>query len=135
MLLWLTLNRCLLQRSNINKVSITKLILTNIDKVKVMLQISREYEGTSMWISHNDLLGIIQSIQSNLKHHLLVLHCKYVGNKTKGQISKRSNKKAKHAKFSEKRTFLTLWYSQVCALIRWVRNIHFSENLVCFVFL
>ena len=48
MLLWLTLNRCLLQRSNINKVSITKLILTNIDKVKVMLQISREYEGTSM---------------------------------------------------------------------------------------
>ena len=48
MLLWLTLNRCLLQRFNINKVTITKLILTNIGKVKVMPQISREYEGTSM---------------------------------------------------------------------------------------
>ena len=34
-------------------------------------------------------------------------------------------KKTKHAKFSEKRTFLTPWYAHV----------RFSENLACFVFL
>ena len=41
--------------------------------------------------------------------------------------------KKKHAKFSEKRTFLTPWYINVH--IRGVRNIRFSENLACFVFL
>ena len=40
------------------------------------------------------------------------------------------NKKAKHAKFSEKRTFPTLWYAHVG-----VRNVRFSENLACFAFL
>ena len=39
-------------------------------------------------------------------------------------------KKTKHAKFSEKRTYLTPWYAQTR-----VRNVRFSENLACFVFL
>ena len=43
-------------------------------------------------------------------------------------------KKRKHAKFSEKRTFLTPWYTQlrVCAY-QGVRTVRFSENLACFV--
>ena len=36
-----------------------------------------------------------------------------VGNTAKGRISKRCFKKTKHVKFSEKRTFLTLWYAHV----------------------
>ena len=44
-----------------------------------------------------------------------------------------SNKKTKHAKFSEKPTFLTPWHLRV--RIRGVRNVRFLENLACFVFL
>ena len=48
------------------------------------------------------------------------------------------NKKKKHAKFSGNRTFLTPWYAHVrvhtCVYQR-VRNVRFSENLACFVFL
>ena len=43
-------------------------------------------------------------------------------------------KKTKHVKFSEKRTFLTPWYTLVRAYLG-VRNTRFSENLTCFIFL
>ena len=46
-------------------------------------------------------------------------------------ISKK--KKTKHAKFSEKRTFLSLWYAWRVR-IRGLRNARFLENLACFVF-
>ena len=45
----------------------------------------------------------------------------------KGESQNGCFKKTKHVKFSEKRTFLTSWYG--------VRNVRFSENLTCFVFL
>ena len=48
----------------------------------------------------------------------------------KGESQNGRYKKTKHAKFSEKRTFLTP-DTHTCAQ----SNIHFSENLVCFVFL
>ena len=48
-----------------------------------------------------------------------------VGNKAKERILKRVFPEIKHAKFSEKRTFLT--YQKV--------NVRFPENLACFVFL
>ena len=44
----------------------------------------------------------------------------------KGESQNGCFKKTKHAKFSKKRTFLTPWYA---------RNVRFSENLACFVFL
>ena len=37
----------------------------------------------------------------------------FVGNRAKGWVSKRMFQERKHAKFSEKRTFLTPWYSHV----------------------
>ena len=43
---------------------------------------------------------------------------KFVSNKAKGRISIGCSKKTKHAKFSEKRTFLTPWYAHVRARIR-----------------
>ena len=46
----------------------------------------------------------------------------------KGESQNGGNKKAKYAKFSEKRTFLTCAY-------QWVRNVRCLENLVCFPFL
>ena len=46
----------------------------------------------------------------------------------KGEAQNGCFKKTKHAKFSEKRTFLTPAYQGV-------RNIRFSESLACFVFL
>ena len=64
---------------------------------------------------------------------------KIVGNKKnfsvktqKGESQNGGNTKTKHAKFSEKRTFLTTY--QVVG-DKLVRNVRFSENLACFVFL
>ena len=49
-----------------------------------------------------------------------------IGNNANGRISKRVfQKKTRHVKFSEKRTFI----------YKWVRNVCFSENLTCFFFL
>ena len=45
-----------------------------------------------------------------------------------GESQNECFKKTKHAKFSEKRTFLPPWYAHV-------RNIRFSGNWACFVFL
>ena len=53
----------------------------------------------------------------------------------KGKFQNGCFKKTKHAKFSEKRTFLTPWYAHVRVCIRGVRKVRFSENLACFVFL
>ena len=43
-------------------------------------------------------------------------------------------KKTKHAKFFEKGTFVTPWYSHERVGI-WLKTVLFSENLACFVFL
>ena len=43
-------------------------------------------------------------------------------------------KKTKHAKFSEKRIFLTPLISACTCAYHGVRHVHFSENLACFVF-
>ena len=62
----------------------------------------------------------------------------FVGNIAKRRISKRVFKKTKHAKFSEKRTFLTPWYAHVCMCMcayQEVINTRFTKNLACFVFL
>ena len=55
-------------------------------------------------------------------------HLLFVGNKAKGQISKRVFQENKAFKFSEKGTFLTPWYARK-------KFVRFSENLACFVFL
>ena len=47
----------------------------------------------------------------------------------KGESQNGSDKKIKHARFSEKRTFSTPCAYQA------VRNISFADNLGCFVFL
>ena len=58
----------------------------------------------------------------------------FAGNKgKKGESQNGCFKKTKHAKFSEKRKFLTPWYADV--YYQGVRNVHFSETLACFVFL
>ena len=45
-------------------------------------------------------------------------------------------KKTKHATFSEKRTFLTLWYAHARTYAyKRLRNVRFLENVACFVFL
>ena len=57
----------------------------------------------------------------------------------RGESQNGDNKKANHAKFSEKRTFLTPWYARdTFSHVRayhGVRNVCFSENLTCFAFL
>ena len=53
----------------------------------------------------------------------------------KGESQNGCFKTTKHAKFSEKRTFLNPWYAHVRVSIRGVRNVRFSENLACFDFL
>ena len=56
----------------------------------------------------------------------------------KGESQNGCFKKTKYVKFSEKRTFLTSWYAHLCVYQgrgRGVRNVRFSENLACFVFL
>ena len=48
----------------------------------------------------------------------------------KGKSQNGDNKKTKQAKYPEKRTFLTAWYA-----LSGGKNVRFSENLACFVFL
>ena len=59
--------------------------------------------------------------------------------KQKGESQNGSFKKTKHAKSSEKLTFLTPWYAHVCGYKMFggqeVKNVLFSENSACFVFL
>ena len=52
----------------------------------------------------------------------------------KGESQNGCFKKTKYAKFSEKQKFFTPWYTHIHAY-QGVRNVHFTENLVCFVFL
>ena len=59
---------------------------------------------------------------------------KFVGNKTKGQISKRVLQENKARQISRKTNIpYPLIHKRTCAY-QGVRNVHFSENLVCFVF-
>ena len=53
----------------------------------------------------------------------------------KGEFQNGGNKKAKHAKFSEKQTFSTAWYANARVRVGGVRNVPFSENLACFAVL
>ena len=45
----------------------------------------------------------------------------------KGESQNRGNKKAKHAKFSEKRTFLTPWYAYVRVRVRGKKCLFFRK--------
>ena len=53
----------------------------------------------------------------------------------KGESQIRCYKKTKYAKFSEKGTFLTPSHAHERVRIQGVRNVRFSENMWCFVFL
>ena len=70
-------------------------------------------------------------IRTNTVAYTIINVLQFVGNMQKGESQDGGNTKIKHAKFSEKRTFLTPWY----AAYQGVRNVRFSENLACFVFL
>ena len=52
----------------------------------------------------------------------------------KGESQNGCFKKTKHAKFPEKQIFTPLIRTRTCAY-NGARNVHFSENLACFVFL
>ena len=47
----------------------------------------------------------------------------------KGESQNGGNEKTKHAKFSEKRTFLTPWYAQKSALLHYYRRIAVNPTL------
>ena len=49
----------------------------------------------------------------------------------KSESQNGGNKKAKHAKFSEKRTFLTPWYGHVLVRVRGYKMFVFPKNLAC----
>ena len=68
---------------------------------------------------------ILQHITQHSPHIAWCTHIMSVI-RQKGESQNGGNKKAKQAKFSEKRTFLTPWG---------VRNVLFSKNLACFAFL
>ena len=53
----------------------------------------------------------------------------------KGESQNGCFKETKHAKFSEKRTFVTPWYAHVRVRVFVLRNVCFLENLLCSVFL
>ena len=74
-------------------------------------------------------------IRCHLKrlNNILIANSAVIRQKSESQ--NRCFKKTKHAKFSEKRTFLTPWYAHVTCAYQGIRNVRFSENLVCFVFL
>ena len=59
---------------------------------------------------------------------------KAIAKAQKGRSLNGCSKKTKHIKFSAKETFLTPWHTRTCAY-QGVRNVCFSENLACFVFL
>ena len=61
--------------------------------------------------------------------------CSFVGNKAKGRISKRVFQENKAQQiFKKSNVSFTLIHTRRCAY-QGVRNVHFSENLSCFVFL
>ena len=68
-------------------------------------------EGIKLWNQGNNLIEIILKVTVNSS----VI-------RQKGESRNGCSKKTNHAKFCEKRTFLTAW------------NVRFSENLACFVF-
>ena len=57
-----------------------------------------------------------------------------VGNKAKGQTSKRVFQENKVCQIFRKTNMYPLIPTRTCAY-QGVRNVHFSENLACFVFL
>ena len=65
-----------------------------------------------------------------------IFSCSSLVIRQKNESQNGGNKKAKHAKFSEKRTFFTPWYVHVrtCAY-QGVRNARYLENLAYFAFL
>ena len=66
---------------------------------------------------------------------LIFLHTKFVGNKVKGQISKRVFQENKARQIFRKANIsYPLIRTRTCAY-QGVRHVRFSENLTCFVFL
>ena len=80
-------------------------------------------------------LKSIQIIWGNPYMFLSRIYEYFVGNKAKGRILKRvfQENKARQI-FRKTNIFYPLIRSRTCAYHR-VRNVHFSENLACFVFL
>ena len=58
----------------------------------------------------------------------------WMDKREKGESQNGGNKKIRHAKFSEKQTFLTPWYHKYMC-VSGGKKCSFSENLACFVFL
>ena len=69
-------------------------------------------------------------LRSNLK-----LMSQIIGNKAKGESQHGGNTKTKHAKFSEKINFSYLLIHTRTYAYHGVRNVRFSENLACIIFL
>ena len=72
-------------------------------------------------------LGLVLTIRKSKNYNIILSVIMQKGGSQDGQ-----DKKTKHAKFYEKRTFL--YILNTCAYQR-IRNTHFAENLPCFVFL
>ena len=73
----------------------------------------------------------------NSKLPYVTLHYRFISSVIKQKIESQNGcfKKTKHAKFSEKRKFLTPLSRTRTCVYQGVRNVCFSENLACFVFL
>ena len=85
------------------------------------------YPKLSFWSYRMEIYKVAKSrgtfrIQSNF-HNASVI-------RQKSECQNGCFKKTKHTKFAEKRTFFAPWYAHVR-----VRNVRFSGNLACFVFL
>ena len=94
--------------STLYETDLTFLLLRNV--IDLIYEITASFHGN------------LESINKKVNHHKNSLPV--IRQKSDSQNG--GNKKAKHAKFSEKRTFLT--YQRVT-------NVRFSENLACFAFL
>ena len=94
-------------------------ICINMQKMKLfyllVLEKNSRFKNPTIWLSES-ILAYISGIR----------FFPFVGNKAKGRISKRV--------FQENKTHQTFRKTNISYPLR-VRNIHFSENLVCFVFL
>ena len=76
----------------------------------------------------------LQTDMRFLKRRYRLKNCISSAIRQKGEFQNWCCKKTKHAKFSEKRAFLTSWYACTSAY-QGIRIVLFSENLACFIFL
>ena len=103
-----------------------------IDPVKYFLWTSFFTPHCSILMQKQSVL--IRIIKSNMERKLINF-IEFVGNKAKVESQNGCFKETKHVKFSEKTNISKpLIRTRTCAC-QGVRNIRFSENLTCFVFL